>query len=91
MTQPDPPDHQPTTVCPECGGPSREIVYGMPSEEFAEAAEASDDIVIAGCCIDVDDPDRECKVCGHQWQNPGFRDGLREHLGLGPGPGSERR
>ena len=86
MTQPDPPDHQPTTVCPECGGPSREIVYGMPSEEFAEAAD--DDIVIAGCCIDVDVPDRECKVCEHQWQSPDFRDDLRKLLGLGLGPGS---
>ena len=85
MNHPDPLDRHSTTVCPECGGASREIVYGMPSFELFEESETNDDITLAGCCIDVDDPDRECKVCGHRWQNPGFRDGLRDHLGLGPG------
>ena len=81
MTQPDPPDHQPTTVCPECGGPSREIVYGLPGGKMIDDARAGR-VHLGGCCIFPDSPDRACTVCDHQWQSPRFRQSFSDLLDL---------
>ena len=49
-----------------CGGEGVEIVYGLPGLELAEAAERGE-VTLGGCVIEDDDPDRQCRVCGHRW------------------------
>ena len=73
------PVQAPPERCPECGGASLEIVYGEPPMEMVAAEEAGE-IVIAGCCIDITDPDRQCRACGHQWQTPEFGADRRRFL-----------
>lgn len=60
------PVQAPPERCPRCGGKVLAIAYGLPSLELIEAAEAGE-IVLGGCCIDPDDPDLQCRTCGHRW------------------------
>ena len=53
--------------CPKCGSKnSGEIIYGMPSYELFQEAEAGK-VKLGGCCIGENDPDYFCKDCGHEW------------------------
>ena len=53
-------------TCPECGGEGVQIVYGMPSHELFEAAERGE-VALGGCCVQEDEPNRQCRACGHEW------------------------
>ena len=46
-----------TRICPVCGGKLVPIVYGFPMEEVMEMADRGE-IVIGGCCIEVDEKGR---------------------------------
>jgi len=53
--------------CPRCGSKdSAKIVYGMPSYELFQEAEAGK-IKIGGCCITEDAPEFYCKICDYEW------------------------
>jgi len=49
------------TFCPKCNemGKVKEILYGMPSEDFNQ-----DKYVLGGCCITDNDPEIQCTACG---------------------------
>lgn len=55
-------------ICPKCkkkeGVP---IVYGYPLIGLAEQKERGE-IVLGGCCVSKDSPDRQCLACGHEWR-----------------------
>jgi len=60
MTRPD-------ERCPRCGAADPvPILYGMPTEKAGEAA-ARGELVLGGCAVDSDAPDRRYWACGHQW------------------------
>ena len=48
------------TFCPKCNekGKVKEILYGMPSEDYNE-----DKYVLGGCCITDNDPEIQCTAC----------------------------
>jgi hypothetical protein len=46
-------------ICPECGGPVRRIMWGMPTFEDTERAERKG-WVLAGCCVDDRNSMCEC-------------------------------
>jgi hypothetical protein len=53
--------------CPQCGSEDVvKIVYGYPTEETLEKAEAGE-VHLGGCVIGHFDPNRYCKHCGHEW------------------------
>ncbi len=56
--------------CPQCGSRSiARIAFGMPAwGQDLEEELASGRLVLGGCCVTGDDPDRHCNQCGHQWQ-----------------------
>ena len=55
-------------VCPNCREKAGvDILYGMPTELAFEMA-GRGEVVLGGCCIDLDGPERECTACGHQWR-----------------------
>ena len=55
-------------VCPSCGAKTGvNILYGFPSQEAIECVERGD-LVLGGCCVEGDEPDRQCVQCGHQWR-----------------------
>lgn len=54
--------------CPQCGGDSLHIVYGLPAPDAFEAEERGE-IRLGGCCVDGDSPDRECTRCGFRWRS----------------------
>lgn len=57
----------PKRKCPACGSINTvKILYGMPTYEAFEAQERGE-LVLGGCCIGMDDPDRACKDCGQQF------------------------
>jgi len=43
------------------------ITYGYPSEEMFEQA-ARNEAALGDCMQAMDDPDRRCLDCGHQWE-----------------------
>lgn len=54
--------------CPACRKKHGvDILYGMPTGQTFEMAERGD-IVLGGCCLLIDAPERECTSCGHQWR-----------------------
>ena len=54
-------------ICPACKQRAGvNILYGMPDPEAFEMA-ARQEIALGGCCIGVEDPDRQCLICGHEW------------------------
>ena len=65
------------TRCPVCGGPTVPVVYGYPDHELFEAAERGE-VVLGGCVIFDDQPERECLRCAPrplQGELPHFRRG----------------
>ncbi|MFT7479861.1 MAG: hypothetical protein ACI80N_003168 [Gammaproteobacteria bacterium] len=53
--------------CPACG--SRKtipIVYGMPGMELIKQVERGQ-VVLGGCLVGPDQPDRRCRECEHSW------------------------
>jgi hypothetical protein len=52
----------PQPRCPECGGRTIPIIYGMPVPALGELADLGV-VELAGCVIDVDDPARRCVHC----------------------------
>ena len=53
--------------CPQCGSEDViGIVYGYPTEETLERAEAGQ-VRLGGCVVGYCDPNRYCKNCGHEW------------------------
>ena len=54
--------------CPACKQKTGvQILYGMPCREAFEMAERNE-IALGGCCIDLEDPERKCTSCGHEWR-----------------------
>jgi hypothetical protein len=54
-------------ICPSCRQKTGvDILYGMPSFEGFQMAERGE-VVLGGCCVDLDGAERECIACGHQW------------------------
>lgn len=63
--------------CPKCG--SLEIVpimYGLPGPEGMEAANQGK-IALGGCCVTDDDPQKQCKACGTQFDSRPLRVAMR--------------
>lgn len=57
----------PYKQCPKCGSKnSVKIVYGMPSHELFEEAQAGN-VKLGGCVITEDNSDYCCKDCEHEW------------------------
>lgn len=55
------------STCPKCQSKNiAAIVFGFPSPEMIEG-EDKGDIVLGGCCVEVDDPEWRCKDCEHEW------------------------
>ncbi len=55
--------------CPFCGSKNvLEIVYGYPSNELFEEAKAGK-VLLGGCCIYDDSPNRVCKDCKKEWKS----------------------
>ena len=58
-----------TYKCPRCGSKKAiEIIYGMPTGEAFKMSEEGK-LVIGGCCQELDDPDRSCPDCKHEWNS----------------------
>lgn len=56
--------------CPTCGSLDVvPILYGLPGPEMMDAAEKGK-IELGGCCISDDDPQKQCKACGTQFDLP---------------------
>jgi hypothetical protein len=54
-------------VCPHCGSNKvANILYGYPGEDAMAAADQGE-VVLGGCCVSSDDPNRACTVCGSEW------------------------
>ena len=52
--------------CPQCGSEDViGIVYGYPTEETLERAEAGE-VRLGGCIVGYCSPNRYCKNCGHE-------------------------
>jgi hypothetical protein len=59
--------------CPKCG--SLDVVpiaYGYPGPEMMDAAEKGL-IELGGCCVTDDDPRKQCRACGEQFDRPPVR------------------
>lgn len=53
--------------CPQCGSADViRIVYGYPTEETLQRAEAGE-VRLGGCVVGSCDPNTYCKQCGHEW------------------------
>ena len=53
--------------CPQCGSEDViGIVYGYPTEETLERAEAGE-VRLGGCVVGCCDPNMYCKDCGYEW------------------------
>lgn len=55
-------------ICPECK--KKEVVkilYGYPGDGMMESAQKKE-IVLGGCIIYPDNPNRQCLNCRHQWK-----------------------
>jgi hypothetical protein len=55
------------TRCPGCGltGGIKEIIYGMPTEDFEY-----EKYISGGCCIEPDNPTHGCVGCG--WEGEAY-------------------
>jgi hypothetical protein len=54
-------------ICPSCGSTSVvPIRYGYPSPDLWEAEEA-EGVVIGGCVVTDNQPQRQCRVCEARW------------------------
>ena len=53
--------------CPQCGSEDViGIVYGYPTEETLERAEAGE-VRLGGCVVGYCDPNKYCEDCGYKW------------------------
>ena len=53
--------------CLKCGSKNTiNILYGMPTQEASQKAEAGE-IKLGGCCLIVGGPEYFCKDCDHEW------------------------
>jgi len=53
--------------CPQCDSANvAAIEFGFPSPEMIDARERGD-IVLGGCCVEVNGPEWHCKDCEHEW------------------------
>jgi len=59
----------PAARCPQCGGRAVPIVYGMPTAALGDLADLGV-LELAGCVIEVDQPDFRCARCGEGWVQP---------------------
>jgi hypothetical protein len=56
-------------ICPNCGEKSAvAIIYGFPSKKLLRQ-EKRKEVVLGGCIVMADDPDRKCLECGHRWSH----------------------
>jgi hypothetical protein len=66
--------------CPACRSPTvARIQYGLPmfTAELEKNLEEGR-VVLGGCVIFGDDPEWQCKACGHQWGRIVRADDLKE-------------
>ena len=55
-------------VCPKCKQKTGvNIGYGYPTPDIIEQVERQE-IVLGGCIVGENQPDRHCISCEHQWQ-----------------------
>ena len=55
-------------ICPKCKQKTGvNIVYGYPGFDLVEREERQE-IVLGGCILEENQPDRQCISCEHQWQ-----------------------
>jgi len=55
--------------CPSCGlRHGVPILYGLPGPDAADAQQRGE-VVLGGCIVAPDQPDRACTACGHQWKS----------------------
>jgi DNA-directed RNA polymerase subunit RPC12/RpoP len=52
--------------CPQCGGRPRPILWGMPTADMGDLADAGI-IAIGGCVVSEDMPTVRCGRCGAEW------------------------
>ena len=53
--------------CPKCeSSDMKEIIYGLPAEDFLKSDEAKK-YYCAGCIVTKDDPAWHCDKCDHEW------------------------
>lgn len=58
---------KPRFICPNCKKKTGvNIIYGYPDDELFKQAERNE-AVLGGCMHMLDDPDRQCLDCHHQW------------------------
>jgi hypothetical protein len=62
-------------ICPECDGPVRRIMWGMPMPEDVERAERKG-WILGGCCIDERNSMCECGATAYD------RDGMPAGAGI---------
>ena len=56
-------------ICPECKKKEAvKILYGYPGNGMMESAQKKE-IVLGGCIIYSDNPNRQCLKCGHKWKS----------------------
>jgi len=55
-------------ICPACKQKTGvDILYGLPTEEAFEMADRGE-IVLGGCILPINGPERKCIPCGHEWR-----------------------
>jgi hypothetical protein len=61
-------------ACPRCGSRAiARVQYGMPAlSDQLEADLAAHRVVLGGCMIGPDQPDRACTVCGLEFRADGW-------------------
>ena len=67
------------SVCPKCRSTNiARVVYGMPDcTEWLEKRLGSGSIILGGCCVSGEDPDKHCNDCGTEWWSRGvLKNGL---------------
>lgn len=73
-------------VCPKCwdreGVP---LVFGFPSADDFER-ESRGEVILGGCVVDVLEPDRACRACGHRWSVTQLHEELRRWETAGDDP-----
>lgn len=56
------------STCPKCGSHEVvKIIYGLPGPELVEKSERGE-VLLGGCIVKEDNPDRACKSCRHRWR-----------------------
>jgi hypothetical protein len=73
QAEPHQPEATSKQACPRCGAHTvARILYGLPNfDAKLEDALKAGRIVLGGCIVTGNDPDRTCTTCGHLF----YRDG----------------